>query len=297
MSGAACQSLPADRPSPSVIITADDFGLSREVNAAVLSTFRDGVLTAASLMVAGAARDEAASLAHEHPNLDVGLHLVVCRGSSVLAPERLCGIVDESGRFRQQPVFAGMRYFFDRRLRTYLRDEVRAQIETHLKLVGYLNHLDGHLNFHVHPVIAAILIELVTEYRIPCMRLPREPLLTTLRLARDHFPRKLIESIIFKTLSRRMFKLMHARGIRTTDRLFGLHQTGHVSEAYVASLIARLPAGTTELYFHPAQGMDASAPSAAQTETQILKSPRIRDALMSAGARLTSFAEIAREQA
>ena len=297
MSAAAGQSLPADRPSPSVIITADDFGLSREVNAAVLSTFRDGVLTAASLMVASAARDEAASLAHEHPNLDVGLHLVVCRGSSVLAPERLCGIVDESGRFRQQPVFAGMRYFFDRRLRTYLRDEVRAQIETHLKLVGYLNHLDGHLNFHVHPVIAAILIELVTEYRIPCMRLPREPLLTTLRLARDHFPRKLIESIIFKTLSRRMFKLMHARGIRTTDRLFGLHQTGHVSEAYVAGLIARLPAGTTELYFHPAQGMDASAPSAAQTETQILKSPRIRDALMSAGARLTSFAEIAREQA
>ncbi len=246
-------------------------------------------------MVAGAARDEAVSLALEHPDLDVGLHLVVCRGFSVLAPERLGGVVDGSGRFRQQPVFTGMRYFFDRRVRSYLRDELRAQIEIHLKLVGYLDHLDGHLNFHVHPVVAGILIELAAEYRIPCMRLPREPLATTLRLARDHVSRKLIESIIFKTLSRRMFKLMKAHGIRTTDRLFGLHQTGHVSEEYVAGLIARLPAGTTEIYFHPAQDIGATPPAlAAQLETQILMSPRIRAALVHSGARLTSFAEIAR---
>jgi chitin disaccharide deacetylase len=278
-----------------VIITADDFGFSREVNAAVISTFCNGVLTATSLMVAGAARDEAASLALEHPNLDVGLHLVVCRGHSILAPELMGGIVDNFGCFRQQPVLAGMKYFFDRRIRTYLRDELRAQIDAHLKLVGYLNHLDGHLNFHVHPVIAAILIELATEYRIPCIRLPREPLLTALRLAHDHFPRKTIESIIFRTLSRRMLKLMQARGIRTTDRLFGLHQTGHISEAYVIGLIARLPTGTTEIYFHPAEDTGATPPqSAAQIETQILKSPRVREALMDAGACLTSFAEIAR---
>jgi len=278
-----------------VIITADDFGFSREVNAAVISTFRYGLLTAASLMAAGAARDEAVSLARAHPDLDVGLHLVVCRGFSILGPERLGSIVDNFGRFRQQPVLAGMKYFFDRRVRSCLRDELRAQIDTHLKLIGYLNHLDGHLNFHVHPVVAAILIELAAEYRIPCIRLPREPLLTTLRLAHDHFPRKMIESIIFKTLSRRMFKLMRTRGIRTTDRLFGLHQTGHMSEAYIIGLIARLPIGTTEIYFHPAQDTGATPPqSAARIETQILKSPRVREALMNAGACLTSFAEIAR---
>jgi hopanoid biosynthesis associated protein HpnK len=291
------QSSQRGKPPRAVIITADDFGFSREVNAAVVSTFRHGVLTAASLMVTGAARDEAVSLALEHPDLDVGLHLVVCRGFSVLAPERLSGLVDNCGRFRHQPVFAGMKYFFDRRVRSCLRDELRAQIDTHLKLVGYLNHLDSHLNFHVHPVIAAIVVDLATEYGIPCIRLPREPLLTALRLAHDHFPQKIIESIIFKTLSQRMFKLMESRGIRTTDRLFGLHQTGHVSEAYVAALIARLPIGTTEIYFHPAEDMGATPrPSAAWIETQILQSPRVREALMDAGARLISFAEIARAQ-
>jgi hopanoid biosynthesis associated protein HpnK len=289
------RSFECTKRAPVVIITADDFGLSREVNAAVVSTFCDGVLTATSLMVAGGERDEAALLAHEHPGLDVGLHLVVCRGCSLLGRDRLGDIVDSAGRFRSQPVLAGLKYFFDRRVQGRLRDELRAQIDTHLKLVGYLNHVDGHLNFHVHPAVAAILIELATEYCIPHIRLPREPLMATLRLASDHLARKVIESAIFKILSRRMLKLMQSRGIQTTDRLFGLHQTGHLSEAYLAGVIARLPAGTTEIYFHPAEQTGAEAPpAAARLEAQILKSPSIHEALINAGAQLTNYAELAR---
>jgi chitin disaccharide deacetylase len=154
--------------------------------------------------------------------------------------------------------------------------------------------VDGHLNFHVHPVVGTILIELAAEYRIPCIRLPREPLLTTLRLASDHLARKVIESLIFRTLSRRMFRLMQGRGFRSTDRLFGLHQTGHMSEAYIIGLIARLPDGLSEIYFHPAQHVGATPPPmAGYIETQILKSRRVREALINAGVHLTSFAEIA----
>src|ERR1700728_256228 len=96
-----------------VIVTADDFGLSREVNAGIIRAHREGVLTATSLMVAAAARDEAAALARENPRLDVGLHLVVCRGQSVLPAGRLAGIVDASGNFLESPVRAGMRYYFN----------------------------------------------------------------------------------------------------------------------------------------------------------------------------------------
>ncbi len=73
-----------------VIVTADDFGFSREVNAGIIRAHREGILTATSLMVAAAARDEAAALARENPKLDVGLHLVVCRGHSALPPESSC---------------------------------------------------------------------------------------------------------------------------------------------------------------------------------------------------------------
>ena len=97
--------------SPTVrflIVNADDFGWSHEVNAAVLRTSREGVLTGTSLMVAGAARDEAVAIARECPDLDVGLHLVVCRGSSVLPSERLGGLVNRSSQFGENPVLTGL---------------------------------------------------------------------------------------------------------------------------------------------------------------------------------------------
>jgi hopanoid biosynthesis associated protein HpnK len=278
----------------SVIMTADDFGVSREVNAEIIRAHREGVLTGASLMVAGSARDEAAALARDNQALDVGLHLVLCRGTSVMSPESLGGIVDANRRFPDNPVAAGMRYFFDSRIRERLRSEIRAQIELHLKLIGVLNHIDGHLNFHVHPVIAGILIELAVEYRVKCIRLPREPILTTLKLARDHLPRKLVEAGIFRALSRRARRLMNVRGIRTTDWLFGLHQSGHLTEEYLIGVVARLRPGITEIYFHPAADAGGTPPPAeAQLEAAILRSASIREALQTAGARLTNFAELA----
>jgi hopanoid biosynthesis associated protein HpnK len=244
-------------------------------------------------MVGGAARDEAAAIARATSSLDVGLHLVVCRGYAVTAPADLPGVVDATGAFAQNPTVAGLRYFFNRRLRAILAGEIRAQIELHLKLVGYLNHLDGHLNFHAHPVIGDILMELAAEYRIPCIRLPREPVFTTLALARDHAARKLVEAIVFRTLSRRLRRRLETCGIRTTDWLFGLHQSGHLSERYLVGVIDRLRPGTTEIYFHPAEDVGATPPPAeAQAEVRLLTSTRVHAAFDSAGATLTSFAAL-----
>ncbi len=67
-----------------VILTADDFGLSEAVNEAVERAHRDGVLTSASLMVAGPAAADAVRRARRLPALRVGLHLVVVEGPAVL---------------------------------------------------------------------------------------------------------------------------------------------------------------------------------------------------------------------
>ncbi|HVN91697.1 MAG TPA: hopanoid biosynthesis-associated protein HpnK [Candidatus Binataceae bacterium] len=278
----------------SAIISADDFGLSREVNAGILKAHREGILTGTSLMVAGAAAEEAAAIARDTPTLDVGLHLVVCHGSSTLDPTKLVGITNASGDFSYSPVTAGMRYYFNRKIHSALRDEMRAQIERHLQLVGYLNHIDGHLNFHVHPVVADILIELIREYRVPCVRLPRESVFSTLALAHDNAARKLVENVIFRALSRRTRKMLDAAGVRSTNWLFGLHQSGHLSEAYVAGLIPRLQPGITEIYFHPAMDIGGTPPSAeAQLEVAILTDPHLRTAFDEAGVQLINFANLA----
>ena len=105
-----------------LIVNADDFGLSPEVNAGIIRAHRDGILRSASLMVAEPAARDAAELARENRDLDVGLHAVVCRGRSVLDASRLGAAMSASGEFIDNPVTAGMRYFFDRRLRTAMTD-------------------------------------------------------------------------------------------------------------------------------------------------------------------------------
>ena len=278
-----------------LIVNADDFGLSAEVNAGIVRAHRNGILRSASLMVAEPAARAAAELARDNPALDVGLHAVVCRGRSILDSWRLGAAVSASGEFIDSPVAAGMRYFFDRSMRAAMTDELRAQVERHLELVGYLNHIDGHLNFHVHPLFADILVNLAVEYKVPCIRLPRERVMTTLRLRRDNATRKLVESAIFRTLSRRTRRIMAERGLTSTDALFGLHQSGNLSEDYVVGVIDRIRDGTTELYFHPAADIGGIPPSAAaQLEVEILTSARVRDALVRNGIELITFADLAK---
>jgi hopanoid biosynthesis associated protein HpnK len=280
-----------------LIVNADDFGLSPEVNAGIVRAHRDGILRSASLMVAEPYARAAAELARDNPALDVGLHAVVCRGRSILDASRLGAAVGPSGAFIDSPVGAGMRYFFDRSLRAAMTDELRAQIERHLELVGYLNHIDGHLNFHVHPLFADILVNLAVEYKVVCIRLPRERVMTTLRLRRDNAVRKLVESIIFRTLSRRTQRMMAERGLTSTDELFGLHQSGHLSEDYIVGVIDRIHDGTTELYFHPAADIGGVPPAAeAQLEVEILTSPRVRAAIDRNGIELITFGDLAKRK-
>ena len=71
----------------SLVITSDDFGAAPEVNEAVEQAHRDGVLTAASLMVAAPGAADAVERAKRLPSLGVGLHVVLVEGKPALPPE------------------------------------------------------------------------------------------------------------------------------------------------------------------------------------------------------------------
>ena len=62
-------------PAKVLIVTADDFGISRGVNRGILDAHREGILTSTSLMVYRPAAVEAAALSRDCPALSVGLHL------------------------------------------------------------------------------------------------------------------------------------------------------------------------------------------------------------------------------
>ena len=81
-----------------IVFSADDFGLTEAVNEAVERANREGCLTQASLMVAAPAAADAVRRARALPRLNVGLHLVLVDGDSLLGHAQLPRITLRHGR-------------------------------------------------------------------------------------------------------------------------------------------------------------------------------------------------------
>ncbi|HVM96965.1 MAG TPA: hopanoid biosynthesis-associated protein HpnK [Candidatus Acidoferrales bacterium] len=287
--------------SRQVIFSADDFGLSPGVNAGILKAHREGLLTNASLMVNGAAFEEAVELARATPTLSVGLHLVLVQGRSTSSPDQIPGLVDAAGMFSTNPVASGFRYFVSSRLRPQLEREVCAQLERFLNTGLELSHVDGHLNIHMQPTVLAILLRNAKRFAIRAVRLPREPLKPSLRLdARDRL-RKTAESIAFRSLCKWAEPRLHDAGIHHADQMFGLHTSGHMTEALLLGLLDRLPAGVTEIYSH-ASIVDEEArrwrPAdyECEGELQALLSERVRTTLAQGNIELTSYRQLSHSE-
>ena len=256
--------------SKGLIVTADDFGYSHEVNAAVRRAHREGILGFASLMVLRPAAAEAAAIAKEEPGLGVGLHLELCA---------------------DEPEKAGLRYFFDAKARAGVEGEIRRQIEALLAFGIKPTHVDGHINIHIHPVIFPALCRLAREYGIPRVRVPRGELSANLGYPADADPLWPRIGLAGTFAAMRLLIAGAARGLETPPA-WGLLRSGRMSEDYVAWLLKNIPEGVTEIYCHPSTDpssavTDRPAPThQTVTELRMLTSPRVREALHASGAAL-----------
>lgn len=233
-----------------LIVNADDFGLSSSVNRAVIQAHRDGILTTASLMVNEPGLDEAVALARE-TKMGVGLHLTLSHGHSALPHKEIPGLVNERGEFRNTPASTGLSYFMRRELHDQLRREIHAQFEKFRATGLPLDHVNGHLHFHLHPTIFKIITEAADKFGIRRMRLTREPFWMDVPLARGRRLYRVSHAAIYFCLSARARRVLRRKNIRHTPRIFGLLQNALVDENYILKLLPILPSGDSELYSHP----------------------------------------------
>lgn len=234
--------------SQPVIISADDFGLSEGVNEAIERAARDGILTTASLMVGADAAADAVARARRLPQLRVGLHLVVIEGAATLPHHEIAPLTDpETNWFPSDQLGLGLRYFFSPAARRALDREIHAQFAAFAATGLALDHANAHKHMHLHPTIGARLIAIGRTYGLRAVRVPTEPRLPGLpgNAALRHWTR------LLRTQVRRA-------GLATTDHCFGLGWSGHMTVARVRGLLGRLPHGSSEIYFHPAAGRDAT---------------------------------------
>jgi hopanoid biosynthesis associated protein HpnK len=264
-----------------LIVSADDFGLSREVNEAVERAHRDGVLQAASLMVAAAHTEDAIARARALPDLRVGLHLVLVNGRPLLPAPCVRPLLRRDGTFHRDLVRAGVTFFFHPGARHALEAEIRAQFEAYARTGLALDHVNFQNHMHVHPTVLATLLRVGPQYGMRAVRIPAEPgdaafMLPWLALMRRRLTRA---------------------GVVTNDRVLGIRYSGHMTRARVLELLDAVAPGITEMYFHPATAAwDGIDPQIAgydfAGELDALLAPEVR-AKIAATATPTTYSEIA----
>lgn len=124
-----------------LIVNADDFGASDGVNRGIVECHVNGVVTSTSLMVTGAAVDQAAALSREHPDLAIGLHWDVWG--------------EDEREFDIEDVDA-------------VRDEFARQVDEFRRIMGRdPTHVDSHRHAHREDHLMPVFRELVEPLGVP----------------------------------------------------------------------------------------------------------------------------------
>jgi len=278
-----------------LIVTADDFGAAVAVNEAVEDGHRNGVLTAASLMVAAPGCTDAVERARRLPTLKVGLHLVLVEGRPLLPPSALPDLVTPDGLFRTDMAKMGADIFFAPRVRRQLAAEIDAQFQAYAATGLALDHVNTHKHYHLHPTIAGLILQIGRRFGLRASRAPIEPRAVLAAVDPADAPKPAWITEPWARLVRARYR---RAGIAMADQVFGLAWSGAMTPERVQGIIRRLPDGLSELYLHPATagGFEGAAPGYDYAgELAALTAPETRRALQESGARLGAFTDFQTE--
>lgn len=251
-----------------LIVNADDFGFTTDVNAGIVEAHRAGVLTAATLMANGGAFDDAVRLAREAPSLDVGCHLVLMQGPSLATgqplPEKWPELLKALAARRIDPYF-----------------ELRPQVEKLLSAGIRPSHFDTHKHTHVFPPVFSAVVRLAREFEVPFLRLPFDAGWLPVR-GMDRWYRG---------------RLRKAE-LRSTDHFMGFRLTDSLDEGTFTKALRSLRPGSTEFMCHPGYFGNELREAATrlkesrQRELEALTSPAVKRLLTELGILLTTYREL-----
>lgn len=267
-----------------VIFSADDFGMSVEVNEAIEEAHRKGLLSTASLMVAAPAFEDALRRAQKMPDLRLGLHLVVIEGDSLL---HLPVITDRQGWFGSNQLKLGFQYFFSPVTRAALKKEIHAQFQQFARTGLRLDHANAHKHMHLHPTIGQMMIQTGRTYGLKAVRTPMEP-------AGPLGETPALGDQALEQWTRVLRHQIRKAGMKTNDSCFGLRWSGHMTPERIHQLIPQLPPGVSEIYFHPAKGQtrqmaDLMPGYQPEQELATLTSPMTKDLLAAHNIQTTTW--------
>lgn len=263
-----------------LILNADDFGTSAQVNEAVAQARAQGLLTSASLMITGRSACEAVKIAKADGALAVGLHLTLSNGRSCLPPSNIPLLVDAEGRFPDSPALAAMRYYFHGRAATQLRREIEAQFEAFRRTELRLDHVDGHQHLHLHPAVFPIVLELAVGYRASGIRIPKEPLISSACIDRNDLFRKAVVASGHAYLRSGPCRRVARAGLSSCEITIGSLTSGRISPNYLKAMLRGVRCNSVEAFFHPSVADTSARYGPNRGDLDTLLDPRLASFLL-----------------
>jgi predicted glycoside hydrolase/deacetylase ChbG (UPF0249 family) len=279
-----------------LIVTADDFGLTDEINRGIVTAHEHGIVTSTSLLVNAPATEMAYALSRKYPNLEIGIHLGFVEGFALSTQgnsltDKLRYLGDRPCLIRHWTNFLS-RFLVGRIDLGEIESELEAQIQKFLDYFPSIPFANGTQHLHILPGVRDIVSRLARKYDIGAIRLHHGSRVFS------GFNMRHAYNAVLKALVRNARKAF--TGIRTTDHFVGFDVCGRLSPDAVLNILDRIGVGTTELMTHPGEDsafLREKLPWGYSDfdwsgELKALTDDRVRERVRERGIRLIRFADL-----
>jgi hopanoid biosynthesis associated protein HpnK len=276
-----------------LIINADDFGLCRGVNRAVIEAHTTGVLTSATIMANMPASDEAIELTKKTPTLGVGVHLNVSEGKPLSTDSAVQPLLDDSGKFKYSAYKLAFKTLANKKILKAVEVELAAQISSIIDRGIKPTHLDSHKHFHCFPPVYRIVCSLANDFGIGAIRWPWEPATVCF----GDWPPVDFADKMRAFLARQMALSCQRQDRRfiKNDVFFGTAHTGRIDDAFWSEVSKTQFVGVAEAMTHPGylEGLENTRLlEQREVELKWLCDPSTKQTLAEAGLELINYGNI-----
>ncbi len=232
-----------------LILHADDAGMSEGANIATAHYLENKYIQSAAIMAPCPAADEFIQWAIDHPETDVGMHITHTsewksyRWGPVSDPAEVPGLIDPHGMLWPEVIDVVFHASADE-----VEKEIRAQIEKALSMGYTPNHIDTHMGtVFGHPDYLERFLKVAVEYGIPANAIDLSDPELVDKFKKQGYP-----------INADVVQLMEQYPLPKVDNFTSAPNAKTYEEKVgnFKSLVLSLPAGLTEIIFHPSVGSE-----------------------------------------
>lgn len=237
-----------------LIVNADDFGLTRGINRAVVDLHCAGALTSTTLMAAAPQFHEAVTLAKQQYTLGVGCHVVLVDGVPIAETASITSLLDSAqgpASLRRTLIEFVRDLYLGRIQSVHIEREATAQIQRIQQAGISVTHIDTHKHTHMFPSVLEAVARAAKSCGVRAIRNPFEPAWSVASTPNAGSARK-FQVRLLNSFRRSFWRLIQEQEFSTTDGCLGVLATGTLDADALDSILGRIPEGTWEMVCHPA---------------------------------------------